>query len=323
MTKKSIIILIIVGIIVLAGGVFYLSKQLKPKKIFFGASEKISSTGFSTQIIRIYGIDKKYGLDLVVDYNDPTLTMNKLLNKEFDAAILAPISAAKANLEGKKIRIFGVALWNVTSLAVRKDSPYKTLEELKGKKLGTLGQITGTYTNMALLAHEKGWRLEQDFNLVIGTKEDLVKFLKNGDVDFALIREPQASKLLATGEIREITNHDELWKQLTGERFVFTGIAAHEDWLKTHKKEAKKLVQVFLEANKFIQENPDLIEKHKDLLGLQTPEEVALAKTRIPGSFPTEWNQSSVDNINSLIKKAAEAGIITKIPEDPIVLILD
>jgi len=322
MNKKSII-LIIIGIIVLAGGVFYLSKQLKPKAVTFGVAQKLSPEGFLTQLIKIYGIDKKNGLDITFEYNEPGLTMTKLLNRELDASILAPISAAKANLQGKKIRIFGPALWNVISLAVLKNSPYQTLEELKGKKLGILPQITGTYTNMALLAYEKDWRLESDFQLVIGGLEDQIKFLRDGDVDFAVIYEPRASKLLAVGEIREIVSMDELWKQLTGERFAFVQMAAYEDWLKTHKKEAKNLVKTYLEAVKLFKENPDLIDKHKDLLDLQTPEEIALYKKRAPGLFPTEWNQASLDNIDSLIRKAVDGGFIAKMPEESIALILD
>jgi len=323
MTKKSIILAVIVVLILISGAFFLVKPQIKPKTITFGAAQKLSPDGFLAQIIKIYEIDKKHGIDINFQYNEPGLTMTKLLSKELEVAILAPVSAAKANLDGKKIRIFGPLLWNIISLAVPADSPYQTLEELKGKKFGILPQITGTYTNMDLVAREKGWHLENDFQLVIGGLEDQIKFLENRDVDFAVVYEPRASSLLAAGKIREITTMGELWKELTGERFAFVQIAAYEDWLKTHRKEAKSLVETFLEAAKFVNENPGLIEKHKDLLDLQTPGEIALAKKRIPGSFPTEWNQSSVDNINSLIKKAAEAGIITKMPEDPIVLILD
>ncbi len=322
MSKK--IILSVIIIIIILFSVFYVSKfQLKPKTVVFGAAQKLSPDGFSTQIIKLYGIDKKHGLDIVFEYAEPGLTMTKLINRQLETAILAPISAAKANLEGKKLRIFGPVIWNVISLAVLKDSPYQTLEELKGKKLGILPQITGSYTNTALIAREKGWQLESDFQLVIGGVEDQIQFLRNGDVDVAVIYEPRLSQLVAAGEIREIVSLDELWKQLTGERFAFVQIAAYEDWLETHKKEAKALVEVFLEAAKFIKENPDLIEKHKDLLGLQTPEAITLAKKRIPGLFPTEWNQDSLDNINSLIKKAVEAGIVAEMPKDPIVLILN
>jgi len=146
---------------------------------------------------------------------------------------------------------------------------------------------------------------------------------RNRDVDFAVVYEPRASSLIAAGEIREITTMDELWKQLTGQRFAFVEMAAYDDWLKTHEKEAKNLVETFLEAAEFINKNPDLIEKHKDLLDLQSPEAIALAKRRIPGAFLSEWNQSILDNINSLIRKAAEAGFINKIPDEPIAIILD
>lgn len=82
--------------------------QLKPKTITFGAAQKLSPDGFLAQIIKIYGIDKKHGLDINFQYNEPGLTMTKLLNRELDVAILAPVSAAQANLQGKKIRIFGL-----------------------------------------------------------------------------------------------------------------------------------------------------------------------------------------------------------------------
>ena len=323
MSKKSIILVVIIVLILIGGAFFLVKSQIKPKTITFGAAQKLSPDGFLAQIIKTYGIDKKHGIDINFQYNEPGLTMTKLINRELEVAILAPISAAKANLEGKKIRIFGPLLWNVISLAVPADSPYQTLDELKGKKFGILPQITGAYTNMDLIAREKGWRLESDFQLVIGGLEDQIKFLEDGDVDFAVVYEPRSSSLLAAGKIREITSMNKLWEELTGERFIFNNIAAYDDWLATHQKEAKALVATFLEAAKFVNENPSLIEKHKDLLELQTPEAVALAQTRIVGSFVDEWNQPIVDNINSLIKKAAEVGILSQTPKEPIVQILN
>jgi NitT/TauT family transport system substrate-binding protein len=324
MKKKIVFVIIIVLAILAAGGIYYwIQYQSQPTKIIFGAAQKLSPDGFSTQIIKLYGIDKKYGLDIDFAYNEPGLTSTKLLNRELDVAILAPISAAKANLDGKKVKIFGPLLWNVISLAVPKDSPYTNLAQLKGKKFGILPQITGTYTNMALLSSEMGLRLESDYKLVIGSLEDQVKFLANGDVDFAVVYEPRTSMLLATGQIREIATMDELWKQLTGQRFLFNGFAAYDDWLASHQKEAKALVKVFLEANKFITENPDLIVKHKDLLGLTTPQELDIAQKRIPNLFPTEWNQAQIENFNTLIKMAVDAGQVAKIPAEPVAIIVN
>lgn len=208
-------------------------------------------------------------------------------------------------------------------MAVPADSPYQTLDELKGKKLGILPQITAAYTNMDLIAREKGWQLQSDFQLVIGGLEDQIKFLDNRDVDFAVVYEPRTSSLLAAGKIREITSMNELWQELTGERFIFNNIAAYDDWIAAHRKEAKALVATFLEAAKFVNENPSLIEKHKDLLDLQTPAAVALAEERIPGSFVTEWNQTIVDNVNALIKKAVDLGILSQMPAEPIIQILN
>ena len=116
---------------------------------------------------------------------------------------------------------------------------------------------------------------------------------------------------------------DKLWQELTGTRFHFVQIAAYEDWIGNHKREAKKLVKTFLEAAEFVKNNPDLIEKHKDLLDIQTRGEISLMKERLPGLFPTEWNKTSLGNIDTLIKKAVGAGIISKMPEEPVTLLLD
>lgn len=110
-----------------AGVIFYFYRQQTVIEQVTISSINGTSEGFLTDIIKAYGIDKKNGLDIKVVKADSYEAMRLVKERKVDAGVYNPVTAAKDNLEGNRLRIFAPYRWNVTSVMVNDDSPFLNL----------------------------------------------------------------------------------------------------------------------------------------------------------------------------------------------------
>ncbi|MDP2649455.1 MAG: ABC transporter substrate-binding protein [bacterium] len=276
--------------------------------------------------MKLQGYDKKNGFDL--EYKPISLEARyvSLFNKTVDVVVLDPLQVADLNLEGKKIKIFTSAPTTYCNFLVRSDSPIKTIEELKGKKLGVTSKIgSSSYANLALLLKKKGENIENYYQIISGSLEALPTFLSRGDVD-ALVNpcgEVQVGKLLASGKVKTIGSIGELLKKTYGNTDRQTVMfAAREEWLTSHQKEAKEYTRAVEETMKYIKDNPqkvyanEQIKKDFELTTEEIKQIIELRKNGDPYSSK-DWEKVTKE-VDFYIKDAADAGFIKGVPKEKI-----
>jgi ABC-type nitrate/sulfonate/bicarbonate transport system substrate-binding protein len=294
------------------------------KSISIATSEG-GAMGFLTNVIKKLKMDEKEGINLELKYFPPAEGEMATLYRKVEVGFFAPISAERANLEGNNINIFGPVAYNHSSILVPVNSKIKNIKELKGKSFGVFPRVTGAYNTLATIISLKGMNLEKDYRLIFGTAPALIAFLERKDVDAILMYEPITSKLSATGKVASIGKLKTMWEEITGVSLVNAGLAAHKDWIKLHKEEAKKLISIFRSAIVYLKSHPELFDQEdiKKILDVQTTKEIELIKKNLPEIYATEWDKKAIDSVKFFIKKNVELGLLKGGQETDTFIILD
>ncbi|HLC26222.1 MAG TPA: ABC transporter substrate-binding protein [bacterium] len=287
------------------------------KKATVATTSAGAAAGLISKIINDQRLDKKQGLDIDFKYFDPAKAEEAVFFKTVDAGIFAPVSAVRANLKGQMIQLFQPIMLSHFSIVVPTDSPVKTIEDLKGKKLGLLARVSAMYTSFATIVKMRGGDIEKDYQLTFGTPQALNAFLLRKDMDAIGQFDAFTSKLLAANQAREIATFNDLWRSETGQPLLIIGIAAHKEWIDKNQDLARRLGRAFADGVRMLKTNPaKVIEEQKEFLGVKTPEEVRLVTSRMPGIFVEGWTPKLLENTKFLIQKNVEMKILDQMPRE-------
>ncbi|MFR9788291.1 aliphatic sulfonate ABC transporter substrate-binding protein [Streptomyces sp. MB22_4] len=159
--------------------------------------------------------------------------------------------------DGKSLRIIGGSASGGVKLVVN-PKRITSLKDVKGKKIAT--PQLGNTQDVAFLnwAAERGWKIdpqsgEGDVTVVRSDNKVTPDAFRSGSVDGAWVPEPTASKLVAEGG-KVLLDESSLWP---GHKFVITNIIVRQAFLKEHPKAVEAVLKASVEANKWINANPE------------------------------------------------------------------
>ncbi|MBI3090729.1 MAG: ABC transporter substrate-binding protein [Candidatus Tectomicrobia bacterium] len=307
----TVLAAVLVGAAVIALSV---PSEAQPKITF--ATTSTGAAGLITTVIKNQKLDQKNGFTLDAPAFTPEAGQNALVFKQVDSGIFNPIAMARANLKGNSMRIFAPLFYNHISFVVQKDSPYKSLADLKGKKVATMARVTGMYNTFALVNRFRGLDIEKDYQLIMGAPPVILGLLKKKEVEMGMIFEPVTSTVLTEGQLKEIGTISDLWRESTGKPMLMIGASAHAEWLDAHQKEARQFTQAILDSLAYIHKNSaEVMRANKEQLGAKTDAALTLLIERMPKIIASEWNDSVVQNLQLQVTKAVEFGLLPKVPE--------
>ncbi|MFK4152295.1 aliphatic sulfonate ABC transporter substrate-binding protein [Streptomyces fungicidicus] len=158
---------------------------------------------------------------------------------------------------GKNLRIIGGSASGGVKLVVNPDK-VKSLKDVRGKRIAT--PQLGNTQDVAFLnwAAEQGWKVDAqsgkgDVTVVRSDNKVTPDAFGAGSIDGAWVPEPTASKLVAQGG-RVLLDEATLWPD---EEFVITNIIVRRQFLEEHPKAVEAVLKASVEANKWINANPD------------------------------------------------------------------
>ncbi|MFI5975281.1 aliphatic sulfonate ABC transporter substrate-binding protein [Streptomyces sp. NPDC051452] len=169
----------------------------------------------------------------------------------------SPAINGYAKSDGKSLKIIGGSASGGVKLVVNPDK-IKSLKDVEGKRIAT--PQLGNTQDVAFLnwAAEQGWKVDAqsgkgDVTVVRTDNKITPDAFKSGSVDGAWVPEPTASKLVAEGG-KVLLDESTLWP---GKKFVITNIIVRQAFLKEHPKAVEAVLKASVEANKWINANPD------------------------------------------------------------------
>jgi NitT/TauT family transport system substrate-binding protein len=159
--------------------------------------------------------------------------------------------------DGKGLKIIGGSASGGVKLVVD-PKKIKSLKDVKGKKIAT--PQLGNTQDVAFLnwVADQGWKVDAntgrgDVSVVRTDNKITPDAFKSGAVDGAWVPEPTASKLVAEGG-KVLLDEATLWPD---KKFVITNIIVRQAFLKEHPKAVEAVLKASVEANKWINANPD------------------------------------------------------------------
>jgi NitT/TauT family transport system substrate-binding protein len=270
------------------------------------------------------GVFAKHGIDVDVDPRPFAGFLASLPSKQCMVSTYSGIDAIAKINEGLDWAIIGGGLTVVNPIMVRKDSPIKTVADLRGKTVGTFSTGAGSYqATRAAIINAYGLDLSKDTKLEQLAAPALFKFLENGSVDAML----NISSFSITAEsepdtFRTVFDVNAYWRQKTGYPLVWAApLVAWRSWVDQDPDRAKRFAAATMDSFRWIADPKNFdeaVKKYGELAGVTTPAEIVTYKKLLAENlmFLTTWNKKSVDAEWQFLALAKKYGIITAVPDE-------
>jgi NitT/TauT family transport system substrate-binding protein len=194
-------------------------------------------------------------------FNAGPEAVEALFNGGIDAAYVGPNPTVNAwqKSKGKGVKVVAGAASGGVAFVVRPS--INSADDLKGKKISSpqLGNTQDVALRYWLKQHGLNTTKEGggDVTVVPQANADIVTSWGSNAIDGAWVPEPTASRLVAAGG-KVLVDERDLWP---GGKFVITNLIVDADFLDAHKDVIKNLVAGQVDANAYINENPEDAQK--------------------------------------------------------------
>lgn len=275
--------------------------------------------GLGGQYILDKGLDKKNGFVMKPRWAGVPEIQRLLGIQAISVGLMTPEAGLRANVAGVPIRLLQPYQTSHMFVLVRKDSPYNSVEDLKGKPVALTSEVTTIYNLFDFTMKKRGWNIEKDFQLKkMGAPPAIIAVLEKGDVEAGLLWEAHVSRLLTSGKYKTIMGfRDEMSRLLNVKVMPVIWLAGLEPWVKENGALVPKLRAAWTEAYRGLQNDEAHFKKYaKQFFGLEKPEELSAAWPRtkiflLPADFT--WPEAATLKAQkSWLREGVEMGMFPK-----------
>lgn len=281
----------------------------------FAATAMPSSIGTVAAVIEAENLDEACGINLDPLSFAPDAAETAVLSGQADVGYFGFNSWAGSEEKLSKLAMLAPLQTEHGVLFVPEDSSAQSLEDLKGKKIALLPPVSGQFNDFQMLVAQMGMDLESDFETVTGPPPAIEAFLKRGEVDAAILFEPNATNLELGGGYRPLFALDAKWEEITGNPLYMLGITANQEWFEGHAEEAACAVEAIQEAGRLLAEDASVYEGLAEDLGAKDDEHLSLLTENLGSIYSTETAAEAEPAVAEQLKVAKELGLVPSVPE--------
>jgi ABC-type nitrate/sulfonate/bicarbonate transport system substrate-binding protein len=268
------------------------------------------------------GVFKKHGIDVEVDARPFAGFLAGLPAKETMAATYSGMDAIQKMNQGLDWAIVGGGLTVAQEIYVLKDSPIKSIADLRGKKFGAWSTGAGAFKAIrAALIDAHAFDVMKDTKLVQLAPPALMKLLERGEIDAMLnISSFTIQAASQPDKFRSIFDPNGYWKKKTGYPIVWSApLVAWKSWVNENPTRAKNFVAAATESFEWLRKPENLdtaVKQHGKLAGVTAAGEIATYKKWLSENkiFLTEWSPKSVEAQWQFLELAKKHGIVEQVP---------
>jgi ABC-type nitrate/sulfonate/bicarbonate transport system substrate-binding protein len=274
--------------------------------------------GLGGQYIIDKGLDRKNGFVMKPRWAGMPEIQRLLGIQAISVGLMTPEAALRANANAIPIRLIQPYQTSHMFVLVRKDSPYQSVEDLKGKPIALTPEVTTLYNLFDFIMRKRGATIEKDFQLKKLGAPGIIAVMEKGDVEAGILWEAHVSRLVTSGRYRTIMGlRDEMSKLLNVKTLPVIWLAALEPWVKANPENVTKLRAAWTEAYRGVQQDEAHFRKYaKQFFGLEKPEDIAPAwqRTRqflLPADF--KWPDATTMKAGkTFLQQGVEMGMFAK-----------
>jgi NitT/TauT family transport system substrate-binding protein len=279
-----------------------------------------SQNGIASQVIIDLGLDKKHGFKL--EYSAyPTLDglFNAIRGKQADVGFGGWTAFSQFRSQGFPVMsIFPVGRGTSLDILVPVNSPIKTIDDLKGKKVGSYAGAAGTATVLfrVITAKYYGFDPGKTGHLQFAAPGLLTKLMSEGELDAALLFDPLAARAIASGQFRVVGNLSELYRQKSGKDFLWITYATNDEFAAKHADVLVAFNRAWQEAVAYVMKNDKPIDDYAAKVGMDAAG-AKLLRERIRADYVLTWNDEFIRNFTAFAVEAREVmgpGFLETVP---------
>ena len=288
-------------------------QALQPVNIATNAS---GQSGYIASLIEAKALDVKHGIKITNMMMDFTEAANAVKLGRAMASAMQPSTAVNLVKSGTDIRLITPQIWSGNSWVVKKDAPYKSLGDLKGKKIGNFARVTGAYFFSAVIAKERKLDIEKDFQNVPAETGALIALLERGEVEAINMFEPHTTRLVLSGRYRVLLDFDIELKQIFGAPPLKSTVGMLKETVEKQPALVKAIRGAYVDAIKVIKAGQDedyFKLKSKELFNLSTPEEIAAGIKQNRLNYADIWGDAFFQSQNKILQSGISLGLLPNI----------
>jgi ABC-type nitrate/sulfonate/bicarbonate transport system substrate-binding protein len=232
------------------------------------------------------------------------------------ASSMQPSTAVNLVKSGTDIRLITPQIWSGNSWVVKKDSPYKSFGDLRGKKIGNFARVTGAYFFSAVIAKEQKLDIEKDFQNVPAETGALIALLERGEVEAINMFEPHTTRLVMSGKYRVLTDFDIELENIFGAPPLKSSVGMLKETVEKQPALVKAIRGAYGDAIQMIKAGQDeefFKSKAKELFNLSTPEEVAAGLKQNKANVADKWGEAFFQSQNKILQSGISLGLLPNI----------
>jgi NitT/TauT family transport system substrate-binding protein len=280
------------------------------------ATAAAGQSGYIAALIDAKGIAAKHGLKINNLMMDFTEAANAVKLGRAIASAMQPSTAVNLLKSGTDIRLIAPQIWSGNSWLVKKDSPYKSLADLKGKKIGNFARVTGAYFFSAVIAKEKKLDIEKDFQSIPAETGALIALLERGEVEAINMFEPHTTRLVLSDKYRVLLDFDVELEKVFGAPPLKSSVGMLKETVEKQPALVKAIRGAYVEAVRMIKagQDKDFFEaKAKEFFNLSTPEQIAAGMKQNRQNFADLWGESFFRSQNKILQSGISLGLLPKV----------
>ena len=270
------------------------------------------------------GVFAKHGIDLDVDPRPFAGFLAGLPSQQCMVDTYSGIDAIQKINEGLDWVVLGPGLTVVQNIIVRKDAPFKSPADLRGKKFGTFSTGAGSF-KCARAAMIEAFKIDivKDTNLQQVAGPALTKLLEQGALDAMInISSLNLAAEAQTDKFRVLFSPNDYWIKQTGYPIAWAApIVAWRSWVDEDQTRAKNFAAAATESFLWLEKPENLdaaVKNHGALAGVTKPEDIAEYKDWLAhkNMFMTDWSRKAADAEWQFLDVCQRTGIIAKVPAE-------
>ena len=280
------------------------------------ATSAAGQSGYIAALIENKKLDVKHGIKINNMMMDFTEAANAVKLGRTTASAMQPSTAVNLVKSGTDIRLITPQIWSGNSWVVRKDAPYKSFGDLKGKKIGNFARVTGAYFFSAVIAKEQKLDIEKDFQNVPAETGALIALLQRGEVEAINMFEPHTTRLVMSGKYKVLTDFDIELENIFGAPPLKSTVGMLKETVEKQPALVKAIRSAYGDAIQVIKAGQDeefFKSKAKELFNLSTPEEITAGLKQNKANFADKWGESFFQSQNKILQSGISLGLLPNI----------
>ena len=269
------------------------------------------------------GIFAKHGIDIKIDPRPFKGHMAGLPAKQVPVANFAGTAAIARINKGLDLVIIGGGLTVMQEVFVRKDAPFKTISDLRGKKFSSWSTGAGAFkATRAAIMDGYGIDVLKDTDFVQAAAPILIKFLEKGNVDSMFnISSLTVAAAAQPNKYRSVFAPNDYWKKKTGYPIVWSApCVAWRDWVEEDPDRAKNYVKAVHESMIWLRDPKNLaaaVKKYGRLAAVKNEAQHAIYRKWLSEKrvFLARWDREVGDAQWKFLEMAQKRGVLGKIPD--------